>query len=235
MEGVSYVQLNSSAISAAGLTSHQSGPRRSSPVMDGAANVLGMSSSDLRTAMQSGQSLSSIASSKGISQDTLIAAMATSIEQANPSISVDQATKVATAIATRTPSSGGTQSPDPNSSVQGASATGATHGHHGHHRHHAVSAAMDSAAQTLGMTTSDLTASLQNGQSLSSIATSKGVSQTDLINAMSTALAGADSNLSAAQATQLATAMVNGPSQSSGASPWATGSAGQSSTISIAA
>jgi uncharacterized protein YidB (DUF937 family) len=177
--------------------------------MDGAANVLGMSSSDLRTAMQSGQSLSSIASSKGINQDTLIAAMATSIEQANPSISVDQATKVATAIA--------------------------THGHHGHHRHDAVSAAMDSAAQTLGMTTSDLTSSLQNGQSLSSIATSKGVSQTDLINAMSTALAGADSNLSAAQATQLATAMVNGPSQGSSASPWATGSAGQSSTISIAA
>jgi uncharacterized protein YidB (DUF937 family) len=231
VDGVSYVQLNSSAISAAGLTTSQSGPRRSSPVMDGAANVLGMSSSDLRTAMQSGQSLSSIASSKGISQDTLIAAMATSIEQANPSISADQATKVATAIAARTPGSA-SQAPDPNSSVQGA---GATHGHHGHHRHHAVSAAMDSAAQTLGTTTSDLATSLQNGQSLSSIATSKGVSQTDLINAMSTALAGADSNLSAGQATQLATSIVNGPSQGNGASPWTTGSAGRSSTFSVAA
>jgi uncharacterized protein YidB (DUF937 family) len=202
--------------------------------MDGAANVLGMSSSDLRTAMQSGQSLSSIASSKGISQDTLIAAMATSIEQANPSISADQATKVATAIAARTPGSA-SQAPDPNSSVQGA---GATHGHHGHHRHHAVSAAMDSAAQLLGTTTSDLATSLQNGQSLSSIATSKGVGQTDLINAMSTALAGADSNLSAAQATQLATSMVNRPSQGNGASPWttgSTGSAGRSSTFSVAA
>jgi lambda repressor-like predicted transcriptional regulator len=184
--------------------------------------------------MQSGQSLSSIASSKGISQDTLIAAMATSIEQANPSISVDQATKVATAIAARTPGSA-SQAPDPNSSVQGAGATGATQGHHGHHRHHAVSAAVDSAAQLLGTTTSDLATSLQNGQSLSSIATSKGVSQTDLINAMSTALAGADSNLSAAQATQLATSMVNGPSQGNGASPWATGSAGRSSTFSVAA
>jgi len=185
--------------------------------------------------MQSGQSLSSIASSKGISQDTLIAAMTTSIEQANPSISVDQATKVATAIATRTPPAGGSQPLDPNSSIQGAGATGATHGHHGHHRHHAVSAAMDSAAQLLGTTANDLATSLQSGQSLSSIATSKGVSQTDLINAMSTALAGADSNLSAAQATQLATSMVNGPSQGNGASPWTTGSAGRSSTFSVAA
>jgi uncharacterized protein YidB (DUF937 family) len=231
VDGVSYVQLNSPAISAAGLTTSQSGPRRSGPVVDGAANVLGMSPSDLRTAMQSGQSLSSIASSKGISQDTLIAAMATSIEQANPSISADQATKVATAVAARTPGST-SQAPDPNSSVQGA---GATNGHHGHHRHHAVSAAMDSAAQTLGTTTSDLATSLQNGQSLSSIATSKGVSQTDLINAMSTALAGADSNLSAAQATQLATSIVNGPSQGNSASPWTAGSAGRSSTFSVAA
>jgi uncharacterized protein YidB (DUF937 family) len=199
--------------------------------MDGAANVLGMSSSDLRTAMQSGQSLSSIASSKGISRDTLIAAMATSIEQANPSISADQATKVATAIAARTPGSA-SQAPDPNSSVQGA---GATQGHHGHHRHHAVSSAMDSAAQLLGTTTSDLATSLQNGQSLSSIATSKGVNQSDLINAMSTALAGADPNLSAAQATQLATSMVNGPAQGNGASPWTTGSTGRSSTFSVAA
>jgi uncharacterized protein YidB (DUF937 family) len=234
VEGVSYVQLNSSAISAAGLTTSQSGPRRSSPVMDGAANVLGMSSSDLRTAMQSGQSLSSIASSKGISQDTLIAAMATSIEQANPTISADQATKVATAIATRTPGSA-SPAPDPNSSVQGTGTTGAAKHHHGHHHHHAVSAAMDSAAQTLGMSASDLSTSLQNGQSLSSIATSKGVSQTDLINAMATALQGADSNLSAAQAAQLATSMVNGPSQNRGASPWSTGSAGQTSTISVAA
>jgi hypothetical protein len=66
-----------------------------------------MSSSDLISALQSGQSLSSIASSKGLSQDKLVAAMATSIQQANPGVSADQATKVATAIATRTPPAGG--------------------------------------------------------------------------------------------------------------------------------
>jgi|GEM_PF-1542952 lambda repressor-like predicted transcriptional regulator len=239
MDGVSYVQLNSAAISAVSLTSHQSGPKRSSPAMSGAATALGMSSSDLLTALRGGQSLSAVASSKGVSQDTLIAAMTASIQQANPSISADQATKVATAIATRTPSAGGSLPPDPNGQAQGVggtSATGATHGHHGHHRHHAVSAAMDSAAQTLGTTTSDLASSLQSGQSLSSIASAKGVSQTALITAMATALQGADSSLSSDQATRLATSMVNGPSQNNGqAQPWVTGSAGQSSTISVAA
>jgi hypothetical protein len=106
VDGLSSVQLNVASIGAAQLTSPQSWQTRSHPAMDAAATALGMSASDLRTALQSGQSLASIASSKGISQSTLTAAMASAIEQANPSISADQATKVATAIATRTPQAG---------------------------------------------------------------------------------------------------------------------------------
>ena len=83
MDGLSYVRLDASSIGAVGLTSRQSGSPRSSPVMDGAAKALGMSSSDLRTSLQGGQSISSIAQSKGLSLDTVIAAMATSIQQAN--------------------------------------------------------------------------------------------------------------------------------------------------------
>jgi uncharacterized protein YidB (DUF937 family) len=202
--------------------------------MNSAANVLGMSVTDLRTALQGGQSLASIASSKGISKDTLVAALASSIEQASPSMSTDRATKIATDIATRTPPSQGNQAADPNSPAGAATGTTATHGHHGHHRHHAVSAAMDAAAQSLGTTSSDLQTSLSSGQTLASLATSKGVSQNDLIAAMSTALQGADSQLSADQATNLATLLVSGPPNGQ-TQPWATGSAGNSSTVSITA
>jgi hypothetical protein len=67
---------------------------------------------------------------------------------------------------------------------------------------------MDAASQLLGESTADLMASLQSGQSLSSIAQSKGVSQDDLVEAMASALQGADSNLSADQANQIATQMA---------------------------
>ncbi len=54
--------------------------------------------------------------------------------------------------------------------------------HHGHHH-----VAMDAAAQALGMSTTDLRTALQSGQSLSSLAASKGVSQDSLISAISSA------------------------------------------------
>ncbi len=225
MDGLSSVQFSAAQISAAGLSPIQSQHQRSHPAMDAAAKLLGMSSSDLRSAMQSGQSLAAIASSKGITQDQLTAAMAAAIQQANPNISADQATKVATAIATRTPPAGGPpqsagQGTDTAGSTQGTAGTTATQGHH--HHHHARAAAMDAASQLLGMSTSDLTSSLQSGQSLASIASSKGVSQDDLVNAMATALQGVDSNLTADQATQLATQMAT---QTPGTQnqPWAAG------------
>ena len=208
MDGLSSVQSSTSQTSAVGMSSIQSQHKRSNPAMDAAAKLLGMSVSDLRSALQSGKSLADIASSKGISQDKLTAAMAAAIQQANPSVSSEQATKVATAIATRTPPAGGpppdaTQGTD---STQSASGTTATQGHH--HRHHAGGAAMDAAAKALGMSTTDLMSSLQSGQSLTSIAKTKGVSQDDLVKTMATALQGADSNLTADQATQLATQMA---------------------------
>ena len=219
MDGLSSVQFNSAQISAVGLSAIGSQQKRSHPAMDAAAKLLGMSASDLRTAMQSGQSLASIASSKGISQDALTAAMATAIQAANPSVSADQATKVATAIATRTapagappagaPPAGGPPPSDDANSSQSTSGTSAASAHR-HHHHHGAAAATDAAAQTLGMSTADLISSLQSGQTLTDLAKSKGVSQSDLTKAISAALQGADSSLSADQATALATQMVAG-------------------------
>jgi lambda repressor-like predicted transcriptional regulator len=202
VDGLSSVQFNSAQVSAVGLPTIGSQQQRPHPAMDAAEKLLGMSASDLRTAMQSGQSLASIASSKGISQDALTAAMATAIQAANPSVSADQATKVATAIATRTPPAGGQQP-----------ATGAASGHH-HHHHHAAAAATDAAAQALGMSADDLAAALQSGQTLADIATSQGVSQSSLTSAISSALQTADSSLSADQAAAVATQMVTGTSGS---------------------
>jgi uncharacterized protein YidB (DUF937 family) len=197
--------------------------------MDGAAKALGMDSSDLRTALQGGQSLSSIAQSKGMTIDTVISAMAASIQQANPGVSADQATKVATAMATRTP--GGA----PPSQTDGATGTSAVGGHHHHHGHKAVSAAMDSVATLLGTTTTDLATATQSGQSLTQIASSKGVSQQSLVSAIATALQGSDSSLSTDQATQLATALATGTPQNNQTQPWATPTSAAANTFSISA
>ena len=107
MDGLSSVRLDLTSIGSAQLTSPLSRPTRSHPAMDAAATALGMSASDLRSAMQSGQSLASIASSKGISQATLTSTISAAIQQANPAVSADQAAKVATDIATRTPPADG--------------------------------------------------------------------------------------------------------------------------------
>ena len=231
MDSLSSIRMDVSSIGGAQFAGAQSAPPANNPVMNGAAQALGMSSSDLISALQSGQSLSSIASSKGLSQDKLVAAMATSIQQANPGVSADQATKVATAMATRTPPAGGT----PPVQADGASGTSAAGGHHHHHGHKAVSAAMDSVASLLGTTTTDLATATQSGQSLTQIASSKGVSQQQLVSAIASALQGSDSSMSSSQATQLATALATGTPQNNQTQPWSTASNGTPSTFSVSA
>jgi uncharacterized protein YidB (DUF937 family) len=231
MDSLSSIRMDVSSIGGAQFAGSQSAPPANNPVMNGAAQALGMNSSDLISALQSGQSLSSIASSKGLSQDKLVAAMAASIQQANPGVSADQATKVATAMATRTPPAGGM----PPVQTDGATGTSAAGGHHHHHGHKAVSAAMDSVASLLGTTTTDLATATQSGQSLTQIASSKGVSQQSLVSAIATALQGSDSSMSTSQATQLATALATGTPQNNQTQPWSTASTGTPSTFSVSA
>lgn len=63
--------------------------------MDAAAQVLGMSSSDLRTALAGGQTLSSLAQSKGVSTDSLLTAISDTLTKANPSMSPNRAQEIA--------------------------------------------------------------------------------------------------------------------------------------------
>jgi len=259
VDGISSVRLDSAYLSSIQSTTGTQYSRRPAG-FDAAANLLGMSESDLRTALQSGQSLSDIASSKGISKDQLVSTIATAIQQNNPSMSSDRATTIATDIATRVPGQGGPAGPrgaggpppgpppaqgvggaggtdatgetDTESSSDGTSSTTSVSGHHHHHRHHMMATAMNAASQALGMSSSDLTSALQSGQSLSQLASSKGISQDDLVKAISDALAQGNSNLSSDQATQIATGLVTATSQSA---PWSTQQTGTASTFGVSA
>ncbi len=86
--------------------------------------------------------------------------------------------------------------------------------HHGHHGHGMRKAGMDAAAKALGMSTDDLRTALQGGQSLASLAQSKGVSTDTLTSAIGSALTQANPQLSAARAQQIAQRMVFGPESS---------------------
>ena len=116
--------------------------------------------------------------------------------------------------------------------AQATTGATATQGHHHHHRHGGGNV-MSAAAQLLGMSTSDLTSALQSGQSLASIASSKGVSQSSLVSALATALQGSGSNLIADQATQIATQMATRvPGTQS--QPWAAGTQQTAANIWVA-
>ena len=84
-------------------------------------------------------------------------------------------------------------------------------GQHGHGHHGMRKAGMDAAAQALGMSSSDLQAALKKGQTLSSLAQSKGVSADNLATAISSALRKANPSLSTDRAQQIAQRMSNGP------------------------
>jgi uncharacterized protein YidB (DUF937 family) len=236
VDGLSPIQFGVSQIATAGLSNPQPLHQRSHPAMDAAAKALGMSASDLRTAMQNGQSLADIAKSKGVSVDTVTKAMATAIQGANPNVSADQATEIATALVNRTRPAASSGSPDPTQApaATGTEGTTATGGHH-HHHHHAMSTAVNAASSLLGTSASDIVSAMQSGKSLSDIAKSKGVSPTDLVKAVSDALQQANSNLSASDASTLATDLIS-RTPSSESQPWAAGtSAGGGNTFSIPA
>ena len=68
---------------------------------------------------------------------------------------------------------------------------------------------LNSAASTLGLSTSALQQQLQSGQSLSSIAQAQGVSQQTLVQSISTALTQNGSSASGSQLQQIATNIAN--------------------------
>jgi hypothetical protein len=94
--------------------------------------------------------------------------------------------------------------------------------HHGGGHSGARKAGMDAAAKALGMSSTDVQTALKSGQSLTSLAQSKGVSTGTLSDAISDALTQANPSLSGARAQQITQRLIQGP-----------GAGGASSTASV--
>ncbi|HTU97655.1 MAG TPA: hypothetical protein VMF14_17540 [Solirubrobacteraceae bacterium] len=76
-------------------------------VLSSVSGTLGLSTSALKQQLQSGQSLSSIASSQGVSQQTLLSSIQNALTQNGSSASGSQLQTMASNIANRTPGAGG--------------------------------------------------------------------------------------------------------------------------------
>ena len=74
--------------------------------MAAAAQLLDRQLSDIRTALQSGQSLTDLATSKGISQDDLVKALATALQKSSPNLTSDSEMEFATALASASTATG---------------------------------------------------------------------------------------------------------------------------------
>jgi hypothetical protein len=70
--------------------------QRFGKAFDAIAAKLGMSKSDLIAELQSGKKMKDIEAEKGVSKDDIIKAAASALQAADPSLSADAATKLAT-------------------------------------------------------------------------------------------------------------------------------------------
>jgi uncharacterized protein YidB (DUF937 family) len=66
--------------------------------MDAAATALGLSSTDMRTALKNGETLTSLAQAKGVSLDSLTSAISAALAKANPNLSADRTAQIAQRI-----------------------------------------------------------------------------------------------------------------------------------------
>jgi hypothetical protein len=98
-------------------------------VINAASGTLGLSASALKQRLQSGSSLSTIAQSQGVSQQTLVSSISSALTQNGSTATGTQLQQIATNIANRTPgghhhhAGGGASLLDPTS---GTSSTGST-------------------------------------------------------------------------------------------------------------
>jgi hypothetical protein len=122
--------------------------------------VLGVSTDDLKSQLDAGQTLDSIASAKGVSSSDLLSAVKTDLKankpDGAPELSDDQLTTMATNIA----------------AGKGPGGLGGAHRHHGPPPGTAASDTsntLQTLAGALGTTTDDLLSKLQSGTDLSSL------------------------------------------------------------------
>ncbi len=133
-------------------------------ILDSASQALGMTTQDIQTALQGGQSLADLAQQKGVSSDDLVTAIAGGLQQ----LAGSDATQVAQKIASHKGGFGG----------------------HRHHHHAAGGSAPNASSassspfqvlsQTLGMSRDELLSRLESGTSLPDLLQQQGVSADSL-------------------------------------------------------
>ena len=195
----------SSALSAA-LSDQQS--QRRVPAMTNTAELLSMSSSQLSTELRSGETLSELASTQGVSSTSLLSSIESDIQanapQGAPALSSAQLAQMASDIASGTA---------PQGPAGGAGGGGGPAG---------LASQLSGTASLLGISTSTLASDLRSGTTLSQLASAKGVSSTSLLSSIESDLSsnapqGAPA-LSSTQLAQMASDIANG-TPPSGTSP----------------
>jgi uncharacterized protein YidB (DUF937 family) len=164
-----------------------SGARPSGPppqlkdAFDAAAKTLGLSSDELQSQLRDGQSLASIAKGKDVDVSTVAAAMATALQSDDSSLSAGDAATEAQQLMDGPPT----------------------------HQAGVLTQALGTLASDLGIDGSTLGNDIMSGQSLSSVASSAGVSQDTLLKDFADALQKADPGLSSDDAASVAQQLVD--------------------------
>jgi DNA-directed RNA polymerase specialized sigma subunit len=156
---------------------------------DAAAKALGMTTAELRTALQGGKNLANLATDKKVSVDSLVKAMVAAAEAKlsaavkDGSLTQAQADKVKSSLTERITERVNNVRP------------GGMGGAKGHMSGMGIKETRDAAAKALSMTNAELQTALQSGKSLADVAKDKKVSVDSLVKAM---VAAAEAKLPAA-------------------------------------
>ncbi|GAA2978299.1 hypothetical protein [Actinokineospora diospyrosa] len=157
-----------------------------------AATALGMSTDDLRGALGDGETLSTLARSKGVSESTLTDAITSAV-----------GTTSGAEVAQRLLAGPG-----------GHGGPGGPGGHGGPPpppRDSRVDSALSAVADSLGISDEDLEDELTSGTSLTDVAAAKGMDAATLKATITDAISAADSTLSADAVSELADRIIQGP------------------------
>ena len=217
--------MNIAAINAASVTGVTAGRPSGRAAFTAAEHVLGMSAREVRSGLDSGSTLADLASQRGIDQDKLVSAMAAAITAEQPGISASRATEIATRMATTTPpahptaasgaargpggprgAGGPPPTPPGGGKVDETDETDAT----GSTDETEAKTLLEKLAALLGVTTEELLSSLEGGQTLGGLATSRGVDPAAVAATVESTLKNSGSRQIARNASAIADALVDG-------------------------
>jgi hypothetical protein len=199
--------------------------RRTPPPLTQTSKLLGLSTDELTTDLQSGKTLSSLANQKGVSSSMLVASVESDLKNNAPAGSAPSSSQLKQAASSLIQGGhgrhhhggGGISALSLLQGTSGSSSTDATA---------TSTSGLSNTATLLGLSGTQLASSLQSGTTLSSLASQKGVSSSDLLASVESDLKanapqGAPA-LSGGQLQQVATSVINSsgfapPSATSGA------------------